>query len=98
MHAEFDKFLHILEKHFKAKPIIYTGTKFWEHAMKEHLPGYQLWIAEYGVDEPTIPEEWQTWTFWQFTEEDHVAGIPTVVDGSHFHGKPHDLRNLTLKQ
>jgi lysozyme len=96
LHTQFDIFLEKLEDHYGREPIIYTGRKFWEHAMKEHFPRNRLWIAEYGVETPTIPVEWADWSFWQYTEELSVPGVPTAVDGTWFNGDIHMLRGILL--
>lgn len=96
LHGEFKLFLKTLEDHYGSKPIIYTGPNFWEHVMKEHLPSYPLWIAEYGKDTPTIPDGWQSWTMWQFTEKNTVPGITGPTDGNHFNGGMTDLRSVLI--
>ncbi|MEP5729646.1 MAG: GH25 family lysozyme [Sulfitobacter sp.] len=94
----FRIFLDTLEEHYGSKPIIYTGPVFWEHAMKEHLPAYPLWIAQYGTDAPTIPDGWQNWTFWQYSDAHTVPGIDGNTDANHFNGDIEDLRSMLLPQ
>ena len=59
-----------------------------------------LWIAEYGP-EPFIPPNWQTWTFWQYTDGVH-GPEPHSVDGvgpcdrDFFNGPEVQLRKLWL--
>ena len=96
LHQQFETFLTRLETHYGRRPIIYTGPTFWEHAMKDHFPDNQLWIAEYGVDQPTIPVEWASWSFWQYTEELSVPGVPTKVDGTYFNGDHAHLRAMLI--
>lgn len=96
LHGEFKLFLKTLEDHYGSKPIIYTGPNFWEHVMKEHLPSYPLWIAEYGKDTPTIPDGWQSWTMWQFTEKNTVPGVSGPTDGNHFNGGMTDLHSVLI--
>ena len=98
LHKQFAIFLAKLEQHYGRHPIIYTGRKFWEHAMREHFPRNQLWIAEYDVDEPTIPVEWADWSFWQYTEELTVPGVPTAVDGTYFNGDAKSLRAILIPE
>lgn len=89
--ADFKAFLNLLEGHYGSKPIIYTGPNFWDHVMKEHLPDYPLWVAEYGADSPTIPEGWQEWTLWQYTEGKSQPGIEGATDASHYNGEIADF-------
>ena len=79
------------------QPIIYTGPNFWDHVMKEHLPDYPLWVAEYGADTPSIPDGWQSWTMWQYTETQLVPGVDGNTDGSRFNGHLEDLQSVLLK-
>ena len=50
-------FLKSLESYYGGKPIIYSGLNF-SNTYLTQLGGYPLWIAEYGVNEPKIPEGW----------------------------------------
>lgn len=98
LQKDFNIFLKKLEDHYGSTPIIYTGPQFWDHVMKEQLPNYRLWIAEYGTDAPTIPDGWQTWTMWQYTETQIVPGIEGNTDGSHFNGGIEELRSVLLTE
>ena len=52
--------------------VIYTGPSYWKENVpveaREYFKQYPLWIANYGVSKPAIPEPWQDWLFWQYTE------------------------------
>ena len=96
LHSDFKTFLKQLEGHYGVKPIIYTGTKFWNHVMKEHLADYPLWIAEYGTDSPTIPDGWQNWTMWQYTDARAIPNVDGDTDGSHFNGGADALSEILL--
>lgn len=96
LHDNFNAFIERVEAHYGSKLIIYTGTSFWEHSMREHLPGHALWIAEYGVESPKIPSEWQSWTFWQFTESQPIAGAERAVDGSFFNGNFDEFNEMLI--
>ena len=84
--ADLQIFLDLLEEEYGAKPIIYSGKKF----AKKHLEGfshYPLWLAEYEVEEPSLPTAgWNSWTFWQWTQSARVDGIDGPVDGDRFNG------------
>jgi len=58
---------------------IYTAFYYWrdnapsattEKDKLEYFRQYPLWIANYGVNEPAVPQPWvkDGWLFWQFTE------------------------------
>jgi len=69
--------------------MIYTSPSFWENSMGDTeifaQHGYKLlWIANWGVPEPTVPaNNWggYGWTFWQQTDCDSVPGVNGCVDG-----------------
>lgn len=94
--GEFGLFLQALENHYGRKPIIYTGPSFWNHVMKEHLPSYPLWLAQYGTAKPKIPDGWADWILWQYSQSLSVTGVNGTVDGSYFNGGMNNLRHLLL--
>jgi len=47
------------------------------------MSSWFLWIAHYGVSRPSVPAPWQTWTFWQYTDE--------PVDGDRYYGTEQQL-------
>ncbi|MCA9664367.1 MAG: hypothetical protein KC503_02230 [Myxococcales bacterium] len=59
--------LSIVEKGTGKRPLIYTGSYFWEASVKDTTLGkYPLWIAAYGTTCPSVPKGWTNWTFWQY--------------------------------
>lgn len=76
------------------KPIIYTNPSFWAGLKTSGFSQYPLWIAEYGVTAPKVPEGWQTWTFWQFSESRSLQGINGHVDFNLFQGTLPDLQRV----
>lgn len=48
---------------------------------------WHLWHAEYGVSGPHVPPPWQTWAFWQRTDQ--------PLDGDVFNGSEADLLEFT---
>ena len=71
-------------------PIVYTSPGFWSQI------GYgpsqtTLWVAHWGVANPTVPSSWMDWTFWQYTDVGSVNGIAGHVDLDTFHGSLEDL-------
>ncbi|HEU4614201.1 MAG TPA: GH25 family lysozyme, partial [Kofleriaceae bacterium] len=70
------------------EPIVYTGKYFWRDqvgAPSSFAPN-PLWIAQYTSMCPDLPSPWQKWTFWQYTDSGHVAGISGNVDMNRFNG------------
>jgi lysozyme len=82
-----------------ARPVIvYTYPYFWQHAMANStdFSSLPLWIASYrngGPKEP-LPGGWSSWTFWQYTANGRVPGIPATVDRSKFAGSVAELQAL----
>lgn len=77
-------------------PILYTNPSFWAGlgAGASGFGRFPLWIADYGVESPTVPEGWPSWTFWQFSESGSVSGIQGAVDLDLFQGTLLDLRQM----
>jgi GH25 family lysozyme M1 (1,4-beta-N-acetylmuramidase) len=84
------------------RPMIYVSPNFWTSKMANNTSiaaaGYtSLWIANWGVTSPTVPAgNWNGngYTFWQYTDCGHVAGITTgCVDLDRYNGS--DLTAVT---
>ncbi len=87
--------LQAVEQATGLTPILYTDASYWNSLATEQFGGYPLWIAEYGVASPTLPQGWTSWAFWQFTESGTVPGIATAADLDLFQGSLQDLQRLT---
>ncbi|HMT50495.1 glycoside hydrolase family 25 protein [Dietzia sp. UBA5065] len=76
-------------------PIVYTYRYFWIDRMANttQFAEYPLWLAEYGVPEPTLPVigGWDRWLFWQKSETGEVPGFAGPVDLNIFAGSREDL-------
>ena len=89
--------LKAVEAGLGRKPIVYTDPGFAnEYLIDKALGGYRLWVAEYGVQAPSVPRAWQgkTWTMWQNTQTGEVDGIYGHVDLDVFNGSHQDLTAL----
>lgn len=75
-------------------PILYTDPGFWATLKTPGFGRFPLWIAEYGVVEPTVPTGWSAWTFWQFSEAMSIQGIKGFVDFDVFQGTLSDLQRM----
>lgn len=73
-------FLELVEKRYGAKPMIYTGPNFWNAHGDTSLGDHLLWLAQYDVDRPDPPQGWDSWTVWQYAENQSVPGIEKDVD------------------
>lgn len=90
------KWLRIIEKHYRVKPIIYTNTHFYSRVVKGRLKGYPIWIAQYSRDCPQL-EPGENWHFWQHNDKGRIAGIGACVDLNVFHGDSLSFHNFCIK-
>ena len=74
-----------IHRHLKVKPIIYTTTSHWNSYYKklfvdEHH--HFLWVADYrkNVNNPIVPDCWETYHIHQYTPRGKFCGIPKRVD------------------
>ena len=91
------KCLEEVERLSGKKPIIYSSPHFADkYLFDERFKNYFLWVADYDVEHPEVPNCWKTsgWHFWQNTNLDSMQGIKTDVDHSLFSKKIDSLINL----
>ena len=80
-----------------AQPFLYVDPTFAaEYAIPASLAAYPLWIADYGVDQPTLPVGWSSWLIWQHSESGTVPGVAVSVDLDLLDGPIAKLVALTL--
>jgi len=84
-----------VENALGVKPIIYTAPYFWMSIGTDEFADYPLWIAHWGTNCPMIPDDWDSWTFWQTSDSGSVAGISGPVDLDHFNGSLETLQLTT---
>ncbi len=89
------RWLNRVENHYKVKPIIYSGERYYADFLKEEFAGYKFWIANYNFFVGSIDKDW---LFWQFTEKGTVNGIKGNVDLNVFNGNAEALDALTIKR
>ncbi|WP_369765591.1 glycoside hydrolase family 25 protein [Flavobacterium sp. WC2429] len=88
------RWLKRVEQHYKVKPIIYTGEKYYEDFLKEEFGDYLFWIANYNFYREEIDSDW---LFWQFTEKASIAGIKGNIDVNIYNGDLQQLRFITVE-
>lgn len=88
------KWLQAIESHYKVKPIIYTGEKYYDDFLKEEFSDYLFWIANYNFYQEEIQDDW---LFWQFTERAAVPGIEGNVDVNIYNGDLQQLQFITIE-
>lgn len=84
--ANLTAFLASLEQLTGKQPMIYTDPGFWSSLGTSAFGAYPLWVANYGVAQPTLPAGWALWDFWQHSQTGQVAGIEGPVDLDVFSG------------
>jgi lysozyme len=88
------RWLRAVEAHYKVKPIIYTGERYYDDFLKEEFSDYLFWIANYNFYRENIQEDW---LFWQFTEKASVSGIKGNVDVNIYNGDVQQLQFITVE-
>jgi lysozyme len=88
------RWLKAVELHYKVKPIIYTGEKYYDDFLKDEFSDYLFWIANYNFYREKIDSDW---LFWQFTEKASVPGIKGNVDVNIYNGDLEQLRFITVE-
>lgn len=76
-------------------PLLYTSPGFWSglgNPTPSPLP--YLWVAHWTSNCPTIPPNWTTWKFWQYSATGTVPGISTDVDMDTFNGGILSIKRL----
>lgn len=88
------RWLNAVEAHYKVKPIIYTGEKYYDDFLKEEFSDYLFWIANYNFYREKLDDHW---LFWQFTEKASIKGIKGNVDVDIFNGDAEQLGFITIE-
>jgi lysozyme len=89
------KFLVLVEKAYKQKPLVYTGTNFYNSYLTGLLDDYKLMIAQYS-SQPPVLRDGKEYIMWQYTGKGHLNGINGYVDKSRFMGR-HRLREIRFR-
>lgn len=89
------KFLKLVEKEYRQKPLVYTGTNFYNRHLSGKLDSYKLMIAQYSTREPKLADN-RDYDMWQYTAKGRINGINTFVDKSRFMGR-HSMREIRFR-
>jgi lysozyme len=87
------RWLKKVDQHYKVKPIIYTGERYYNDFLKDEFSEYTFWVANYNFFVENIENDWQ---FWQFTEKARINGINENVDLNIYNGTPKMLEYITI--
>ena len=89
------KFLDLVEKAYKQKPLLYTYTNFYNKWLVGKIPQYPLMIAQYKDEEPVLADD-KEYIIWQYTCKGRILGVKGYVDKSRFMGK-HGLKEIRYR-
>ena len=89
------KFLDLVEKAYKQKPLLYTYTNFYNKWLVGKIPQYPLMIAQYKDEEPVLADD-KEYIIWQYTCKGRIVGVKGYVDKSRFMGK-HGLKEIRYR-
>ncbi|MNR37644.1 Glycosyl hydrolases family 25 [compost metagenome] len=87
------RWLDEVESHYKVKPILYSGDKYFTDFLQREFSDYVLWIANYNFWVEDLKDHWN---FWQFSEKGTVRGIKGNVDLNIFNGNIEELERLSI--
>lgn len=88
-------FLELVEHAYRQRPLVYTGTNFYNKHLQGKLDRYLIMIAQYTQNEPVLADE-RDITLWQYTGKGRLNGVKGYVDKSRFMGS-HSLRELRFR-
>lgn len=83
--ANMQTWLDRVEAVTHKKPLIYTAA-FMNSYVGTGFGAYPLWVANYGVTCPMVPDSWSGWRFWQYTSTGSISGISGNVDTNKWNG------------
>jgi len=90
------KFLTLVEKTYRQKPLLYTFTNFYNRHLAGKLNGYKLMIAQYTKDKMPALNDGRDYEMWQYTSKGRIVGVSGYIDKSRFMGD-HKLKEIRYK-
>lgn len=89
------KFIGLVEKTYRQKPLLYTGTNFYDRHLAGRIDGYPLMIAQYTKRLPVLSDG-RDFLMWQYTGKGRIVGVNGYIDKSRFMGR-HGLREIRFR-
>ena len=78
-------FIDEVERLSESAVVVYSDTANATNVWGEEIASYPLWVAEYGVDEPSENGNWDRWIGFQYSDSGVINGInDNVVDLDYF--------------
>ncbi|GAB3543707.1 hypothetical protein GCM10027444_02600 [Actinopolyspora lacussalsi] len=96
LHSWTQSFLDRVKSKTGEDAIVYASPSFWSSCMagSQEFSENPLWLASYGVPQPSLFGGWDAYSFWQYTNKGSVPGITGPVDRNLFQGSGSDLLEL----
>ncbi len=82
---DLKKLVHLVEKHYGKKPLLYSYQNFYNRHLCGEFPGYQWMIAKYQDERPVL-NDGHNYIMWQYTAEGSIDGVGGPVDRSRIMG------------
>ena len=74
-------------------PVIFTNAWFLrDSGHPAELGTFDLWIADYSGDSPSLPSGWKKWSFWRYAESSDIPGVRGRAALDYFNGTEAELR------
>lgn len=89
--------IETLERHYQAKPIIYTTYTVYREYIKGEFDGYPMWVR--SIDVPPALLFGRGWTFWQYRDDavlEGYGGGSKYIDMDVFRGSREELEQLLV--
>ncbi len=90
------KFISLVEEAYRQKPLLYTGTNFYNKYLSGELGDYPFMIAQYSSNEPVLSDG-RDFAIWQYTAKGRIDGVNGYVDKSRLMGR-HSLREIRFRR
>ncbi len=84
------------------KPVIYTGISYSQTYLNSTVTNWPLWMANWPASPnpqtgaPSSNGPWPTWTVWQYSDSNSVAGPANGWDADVFNGNSTTISNLVI--
>lgn len=92
--TEIKAWINTVREATRKTPILYGSASFLDVNTLPQFGDLPLWVAHYTLaPQPRVPQGWDSWTFWQYTDRLNVLGVPTTTDANRYDGPHADLIN-----
>ena len=88
-------FLDMVTEAYRQRPLLYTGTNFYNKYLSGQVDDYPLMIAQYSSREPEL-NDGRDYLIWQYTGKGRIIGVNGYIDKSRFMGR-HGLREIRYR-